>query len=151
MTENEKIYLDMALENAKKAGAQDDVPIGAVIVDENGMVLSSFGNMCEQKHNPLAHAEMLCIEEACKNRKFLLGCTIYTTLEPCPMCTSALIHTRIKRIVYSATDTRMGAVGGLTDLTLLPLECHPEKEKTTYLEQEQKDLLSSFFKGKRGK
>lgn len=142
----------MALEAAKRAADLGEIPIGAVIVDGKGTVLSTTHNLCEKQKSPLAHAEMLALEEACKARGDwrLTDCTLYVTLEPCPMCTGALVHARIGSIVYSAPDARAGACGSLLDLPAYPLEAQP-KIRAGILADESLQLLRAFFKNKREK
>ena len=142
----------MALNAAKQAADMGEIPIGAVIVDGKGNLLSIAHNLCESRNSPLAHAEMLALEEACRTRGDwrLQDCTLYVTLEPCPMCTGALIHARVGSVVYSAPDARAGACGSLIDLPAYPLEARP-KICAGVLADESLQLLRSFFKEKREK
>ncbi|MBC7714789.1 MAG: nucleoside deaminase [Rhizobacter sp.] len=105
-------FMDEALIEADKAYREDEVPIGAVIVDSDGVILSRQHNHKEKAHNPCGHAEVLAITEACKKIKNwrLLDCSIYVTLEPCPMCLSALIQSRISHLYFGAYDTKGGAL-----------------------------------------
>ena len=110
---NDHLWLmDEALKEADKAYREDEVPIGAVIVDSAGTILSRSHNHKEKAHNPCGHAEILAITEACKNigNWRLLDCSIYVTLEPCPMCLSALVQARIGHLYFGAYDTKGGAL-----------------------------------------
>ena len=110
---NDHLWLmDEALKEADKAYREDEVPIGAVIVDSACTILSRSHNHKEKAHNPCGHAEILAITEACKNigNWRLLDCSIYVTLEPCPMCLSALVQARIGHLYFGAYDTKGGAL-----------------------------------------
>mgnify|MGYP001075225058 FL=1 len=110
--EEYKWMMSVAMDEAYKAYSIDEVPIGAAIVDESGNVLSQTHNEKEHNHDPCGHAEILAIREACKKRGNwrLSGCTIFVTLEPCPMCLSALIQARIDKLVFAAYDPKGGAI-----------------------------------------
>ena len=144
-------YMRRALTCAKKAAALGEVPVGAVIV-RDGEEITRAHNLCETEKNATAHAEMLAVEQACKrlgtNR--LSDCTLYVTLEPCPMCAGALIHARIGRIVFAAKDPRAGALGSLVNLNAYPLESHPICENGL-LAEDSLILLRDFFKKLREK
>lgn len=139
-------YMKEALRLAKKAAAMGEVPVGAVVV-QDGKVIARGYNRREIDQNGLAHAELTAIQQACKklNSWRLEGCTLYVTLEPCPMCTGAIINTRIERVVLGATDPKGGAMGGVTDLLAHPWNHHPEVTKGV-LEEECSTLLKDFFK-----
>jgi tRNA(adenine34) deaminase len=104
--------MDEALIEAEKAYRLDEVPIGAVIVDSRGMILSRSHNIKEKNHNPCGHAEILAITEAAKklNNWRLLDCSLYVTLEPCPMCLSAMIQARIGTLYFGAYDPKGGSL-----------------------------------------
>ena len=138
-------WMRLALDEAKTAFEAGEVPIGAVIV-KNGEPVSKAHNLCEQNTCATAHAELLAINEACrvlKNRR-LSDCTLYVTLEPCPMCTGALINARVGRVVFAAKDPRAGAMGSLLDLPKYPLEARPTCE-FGLMEAESLELLRLFF------
>lgn len=139
-------YMRMALEEAELAAEQGEIPVGAVAVAKDGTVLARTHNLCETNGLPTDHAEMLCVREACRQLKGwrLSDCTVYVTLEPCPMCMGAMIHARVKRILYGAPDPRAGACGSLIDLASYPLEASPETEGGL-LAQESLMLLRDFF------
>ena len=120
-------YMRAALEEASLAECCGEIPVGALIVDADGKVLSKAHNLCEMQQLPTAHAEILAVEAACKATGTwrLSDCTLYVTLEPCPMCMGAIIHARVKRVVFGAFDPRAGACGSLIDLSQYPLESVP--------------------------
>jgi tRNA(adenine34) deaminase len=103
-------FMYKALDQAKLAFERDEVPIGAVIVNSEGEILSKAFNLVEKRQSPIAHAEILAIEKACKKLKNwrLEGCTIFVTLEPCSMCLAALQLSRILKLVYGATSLKYG-------------------------------------------
>ncbi len=140
-----------ALKLAKKAADMGEVPVGAVIV-QNGKIIARGYNRREIDQNGLAHAELTAMQRACKKLKSwrLEDCTLYVTLEPCPMCTGAIINTRIQKVVIGAPDPKGGAMGGVTDLLEHPWNHHPEVERGI-LEQECGDILRSFFKDLRAR
>ena len=110
---NENNYMELAIEHAKKAALLNEVPIGAVLVDEkNQEILSLRHNEIISKKNPLNHAEILVIEEACKLKKtrYLVNTVIYVTLEPCAMCAAAISEARIKKLYFGAYDEKKGAI-----------------------------------------
>src|SRR5512133_1443552 len=109
--------MQLALDEAERAYREDEVPIGAVVAHE-GRVIASAHNQREQLHDPTAHAEMIAITQAAEARRSwrLDGCTLYVTLEPCPMCAGAIVQARIPQVVYGATDPKAGAVDTLYHL-----------------------------------
>ena len=137
-------FMRLALAQAAQSGS--DVPVGAVIV-RDGQVIASAHNEREAQDSPLAHAEMLAMERACRAlyTRRLSGCTLYVTLEPCPMCAGAIINARIKRVVYGASDRKAGCCGSILDLFREPFNHHPEVTGGV-LAEESAALLSSFFK-----
>ncbi|MAZ55402.1 MAG: tRNA-specific adenosine deaminase [Flavobacteriales bacterium] len=139
------IYMREALKEAKKAFKEDEVPVGSIIVHENTIIARSY-NMCERLCDPTAHAEMQALTSACHyiQSKYLDKCTIYTTLEPCIMCSGALFWSKINRIVFGAKDkeNRNGI--------LLRQIIHPKTEiQGGVLGEESAHLLTSFFEKKR--
>lgn len=111
------VFMKQALSLAATGAEADEVPVGAVLVDR-GEVVAAAHNMTNSTQNPLAHAEMLVIQQACERRQAwrLLECTLYVTLEPCPMCAGAVLQSRIKRVVYGAKQPRLGADGSWVGL-----------------------------------
>ena len=138
-------WMKLALKEAEAAAELGEVPIGAVIV-RGDEVIASAHNLCHTKGLATAHAEVLAIDEACRKTGGwrLADCTLYVTLEPCPMCAGAAINARIPRVVFAAKDPRMGACGSLLDLSAYPLEIRPEYVSRV-LEHEALDLLQKFF------
>ncbi len=113
MSEEQRSFMDLALAEAEAAGARGEVPVGAVLVDgETGDVLARAGNRTEALEDPTAHAEMLVIRAAARQRGAprLAGCDLYVTLEPCPMCAQAISFARIRRLYYGAEDAKGGGV-----------------------------------------
>ena len=138
----------LALAEAEKARDEDEVPVGAVIVRGEEVVAKAY-NTREYGKNALYHAEIKAIDEACKKLGGwrLVGCTMYVTLEPCPMCAGAIINARVERVVFGAPDHKAGAFGTMINLTDYPL-FKPQIEGGV-LAQECAELLTSFFKKKR--
>ena len=142
-------FMMMALSEAMRGIAMGEIPVGAVIVKE-GEVVAATHNLRENGGGATAHAEMLAIEEASRKAGSwrLRGCTLYVTLEPCPMCAGAIINSRLDRVVFGAKDPRMGAMGSVIDLNLYPLG-HKVELKGGVLAEESLELLRDFFKEKR--
>lgn len=135
-----------ALEEAKKSELEKEVPIGAVIVFEN-KIISTGRNKREINTNALHHAEIEAIYNACKklNQWRLIGCTMYVTLEPCPMCAGAIINSRLDRIVYGAKDSKAGSCESVINLFDLPYNHKPDVT-SGILEYECSSILTEFFK-----
>ncbi|MGP1393283.1 MAG: nucleoside deaminase [Candidatus Cryptobacteroides sp.] len=143
--DQDKKYMLEALKEAKIAADEDEVPIGAVIVC-NGRLVAKGHNMVEKLQDPSAHAEMIAITSATEaiGWKYLNNCTLYVTVEPCPMCAGALNWAQIGRIVYGASDPKRGY--SLFSPSLL----HPKTEiKTGVLADKCSEIVKSFFKDKR--
>ena len=139
-------FMDKALELAKEAAAEGEVPVGCVIV-RNGQIIATGRNRREAEKTALGHAEIEAIGNACKalGGWRLWDCTLYVTLEPCPMCTGAIINARIPRVVCGAKDEKCGACGSVCDLTAMDFNHHPQVEFGVR-EEESKALLTQFFK-----
>ncbi|MBQ7335645.1 MAG: nucleoside deaminase [Clostridia bacterium] len=139
----------LALEEAERAAAEGEIPVGAVVV-KGDEVLVTAHNLCEALQDATAHAERLAISSACQTlgRWRLSDCTLYVTLEPCSMCAGAAVNARVGRIVFAAKDPRAGACGSLLNLPAYPLECSPMCCGGV-LEGEALDLLSRFFQARR--
>lgn len=135
-----------ALDLAKQAAAQGEVPVGAVVVCE-GKIVGTGRNRREQGKNALYHAELEAIDNACKTLGGwrLHRCEMYVTLEPCPMCTGAIINARIKTLVYGASDTKAGSVGSVVNLFDLAYNHKPEVIAGV-MREECAALLTDFFK-----
>ena len=147
----DELFMKKAITRAKTAAKHCEVPVGAIIVC-NGVVVSDGRNMREGKENALAHAEIIAIEKACKklNRWRLHDCTLYVTLEPCPMCAGAIVNSRIERVVFGAYDKKAGAYGSVFNMSDFPLNHFPVVEGGV-LEEKCACLLSDFFKSLREK
>lgn len=149
---DDALYMALALDEARQAAAEGEVPIGAVLVCD-GAVVSRGRNARECDADPTAHAELIAIREAAERlgRWRLSGCTLYVTLEPCPMCAGAMVNARIDRLVYGASDPKAGAVGTLYDLSADPRLNHRFEVTTGVLEDECAAVLKEFFKGLRNR
>lgn len=149
MTTDEK-YMRLALKEAEKAAAMDEVPIGAVIVKE-GKVIARAHNEKEKRNCALCHAEMIAIEKATKKvgNWWLEGCTLYVTLEPCVMCAGAIMNSRLDRVVYGAKDARFGFLGSVANLNEEYPSNHRYEVTPGVLSDECGEMLSSFFRKKR--
>lgn len=148
-TNQDELFMREALAQATIAAEKGEIPVGAVIV-KNGEILCVAHNLCEALHDATAHAERLAVSEAGRltGSWRLSDCTLYVTLEPCPMCTGAAINARVGRIVYAAKDPRAGACESLIKLPAYPLESAPVCEGGV-LEEEALALLRTFFLKKR--
>lgn len=144
----DEIFMRLALDEAQKAREEDEVPVGAIIV-RDGKVIARAYNTREYGKNALYHAEIKAIDEACKTLGGwrLVGCTMYVTLEPCPMCAGAIINARVERVVYGAPDHKAGAFGTMLNLTDYPL--FKPQITSGVLADECANILTSFFKEKR--
>ena len=143
-------WMKEAIKQAKKAESFDEVPIGCVIVKDDKIIARGY-NKREMSQQSINHAEIIAIQKACKKLKSwrLEGCTLYVTLEPCPMCAGAIVQSRIEKVVYGASDPKGGCV--VTCMNMFSIEQfnhHPIYEKGI-LESECSDLLKQFFKKKR--
>lgn len=144
------VFMQKALEEAKLAYEKDEVPVGAVIVHEN-RIIGRGHNQVEMLSDPTAHAEMIAISAACNTiqDKFLQHCTLYVTLEPCPMCAGALVWSRINRMVIGSLDAKAGACGSVFNLASSDKLNHSIEIIHSVLEDECADLLRRFFRQKR--
>jgi len=139
-----------ALKEAGKAFAEDEVPVGAVIVLK-GKIISRGYNQIERLKDPTAHAEMLALTSATNylGNKWLSGCSIYVTIEPCSMCAGALVLSRIKNLYFGAKDPKTGACGSIINIVKHKKLNHRIKVKSGILKEECGSLLSEFFSRKR--
>ena len=144
-------WMHQALLEAKKASALGEIPVGAVIVRDE-QVIARAHNRRELDQDAMAHAEVLCIQQACRvlNSWRLSGCTLYVTLEPCPMCSGAIINSRLDRVVYGAKDDKAGCAGSVADLFVMPFN-HTPVIRSGILEEECAAVLSEFFETLRKK
>ena len=146
----DEIFMREALCEASRARDIDEVPVGAVIV-RDGKIIARAHNTRESDKNALCHAEIKAINDACSalGGWRLVGCTLYVTLEPCPMCAGAIINSRVERVVFGAHDFKAGAFGSMLNLNDYPL-FKPELMGGV-LGEECASLLTEFFKTKRNK
>lgn len=143
-------WMSLALEEAREAAMAGEVPVGAVLVEE-GKLLARGQNRTLRDQDPSAHAEMVALREAtrvAKNHR-LTQTTLYVTLEPCPMCAGAILQARCQRVVFGASDEKMGAIGGAFNLFEIPGMNHHPFVKSQVLSSESKAILQAFFKSKR--
>ena len=142
-------YMDLALIEARKALADGDVPVGAIVV-KDGQIIGKGRNKREKDKNAVAHAEILAIESACKTVGDwrLDGAELYVTLEPCPMCSGAIINARIKTVIFGAYDTKVGSLGSVANFANMPFAYTPEVYGGI-CENECREILSEFFRGLR--
>ncbi len=142
-------FMSLALTEAKNAALEGEIPVGAVIVCD-GEVIASAHNNREATHDATGHAELLAIRRACEHLGgwHLEKCTLYVTLEPCPMCMGAIINSRLGRTVFGAKDAKAGACGSVIDLRNYPLNHKPEVT-CGFMKEECARILSDFFKSKR--
>lgn len=140
----------MALEEAKKAYIEDEVPIGCVIVKDD-VVLACAHNLKQQVNLSLAHAEIVCINEACKklNSKYLDGCDLYVTLEPCMMCMGAIIQSRVANVCYAASDPKGGCCNSVIKISDIKNLNHYPKVYEGCMMEDSSKLLKDFFRMKR--
>ena len=139
---NDNHYMNIALEEAKKAYKKNEVPIGCIIVKDEKIIAKSY-NQKTLKNIATYHAELLAINKACKklNTWYLTNCTLYTTVEPCLMCTGAIIQSRITRVVYGTTNEAFGQLSKMKNLKI--------DITSNVLKDECSKILSDFFKEKR--
>ena len=143
-------YMRLALREAERAAAHGDVPVGAVIVLD-GEIIAAGGNERELRNSPLAHAEMIAIEQAARYMGSwrLLNTVLYVTMEPCPMCAGAVVQARIPHLVYGAADEKAGAAGTLYNVCQDPRLNHCLEITSGVLADESVALLREFFQARR--
>lgn len=144
-------YMRLALVEAQKAAQEGEIPVGAVIVKDEEIIASAHNNR-EATGDATGHAEVIAIRKACEalGGWHLDSCTLYVTLEPCPMCMGAIVNSRIGKVVFGAKDAKAGACGSVIDLRSYPLNHKPLVE-SGFMSEESLALLSGFFKEKREK
>jgi tRNA(adenine34) deaminase len=142
--------LALALEEARAAATAGEVPVGAVVV-ENGVVVGRGQNRVLRDLDPTAHAEIVALRQAARSigNYRLTNCEIFATLEPCAMCAGAMIHARIARLIYAASDPKAGAVGSVLEVLNHPRLNHQMKVASGELAEESAELLRSFFRDRR--
>jgi len=155
-TQLHEVFMRQALREAEAASKEDEVPIGAIVVYDDpaagsARVIAAAHNQREQLRDPTAHAEMIAITQAAQalNNWRLERCTLYVTLEPCPMCAGAIVLARMPRVVYGASDPKAGAVNTLFELLTDPRLNHRSEILPGVLGEECGQILSKFFADKR--
>lgn len=149
--ESDSHYMQRALELAAEAAGRDEIPIGAVVVSADGLIIGEGANARESAHDPTAHAELIAMRQAAAHRGDwrLSDCTMFVTLEPCPMCAGACAMSRLGKLVIGAWNEDYGAVGSRWDLVRDPRLPHRVEVRSGVLEQECGDLVSDFLAHKR--
>lgn len=150
LMELDERWMRLALQEAELAFAEEEVPVGAIVVHE-GIVIASAHNQREQLRDPTAHAEMIAVTQAAAalNSWRLEDCILYVTLEPCPMCAGAVLQARVPRVVFGATDPKAGAVESLYRLLEDPRLNHRAEVVSGVLADECGTMLSRFFQEQR--
>jgi tRNA(adenine34) deaminase len=148
--EEDIYFMQRAYQLAQRAEQHNEIPVGAVVV-ANGEIIGEGYNQSIMLNDPSAHAEMIAIRQAGQHLKNyrLIDCTLYVTLEPCPMCAGLSVHGRVKRLVYAANDAKTGAAGSLLDLVNHPDLNHQIDVTMGVLAEECSSLISAFFKRRR--
>ena len=143
-------YMQLALEEARLAAAEGEIPVGAVIV-KDGEIIARAHNRRENDHDPTAHAEMLCMRQAASvlGDWRLRGCTLYVTLEPCPMCAGAMVMSQLTGCVFGAADEKQGCCGSVYDLPGDPALAGQTKWQSGVLADECAEMMRSFFHSRR--
>lgn len=151
MNSQDSQWMELALKEARKAAQKNEVPVGAVLVDSNGKLISKAHNLRESLKSPLGHAELLALHRAAKKIQGwrLTDLTLYCTLEPCIMCSGALIQSRMRRVVFGTLDPKGGALGSLYDLSQDPRLNHQFEISHGVLEIECSKILKDFFRNRR--
>jgi tRNA(adenine34) deaminase len=149
---SDEFYMRIALDLALQAAASNEVPVGAIVVKDN-VVIGYGGNSPIDSHDPTAHAEIAALRDAAKNlgNYRLAGCSLYVTLEPCAMCTGAIQHARIEKLIYGASDPKTGACGSVVNLMAEPKLNHHTEVINGVLAIDCGAILSKFFSEKRKK
>ena len=143
-------YMSLAMQEAKKALISREIPIGAIIVLHDSVIAAAH-NQCENRSDPTAHAEILAIKKASAilGNWRLTGCSLYVTIEPCPMCAGAIVMSRISRVVYGSTDTKAGACESLFNITGCPALNHQPEMRSGVLAEECSEIIKCFFRARR--
>ncbi len=147
----DEYWMQLALQQAKLAAAENEVPVGAVLVSEQNELLSIGHNQPIISHDPTAHAEIIVLREAAKknNNYRLINTTLYVTLEPCVMCVGAMVHARVRKVVYGAREYKTGAIQSACKLLDETHFNHQIKIDSGILAQDCADILSDFFSRRR--
>ena len=145
---NDEKFMRLAISEASQAYNEGEVPIGAVLIDEDGILIFAEHNRIEQLDDATAHAELLLLRGATKifGRRKISACTIYVTIEPCPMCAGALVLCRVKRLVYGAVNSKFGACESIFNVTNNPALNHQLEITAGVLEKDCRELMQNFFR-----
>ena len=145
--DNHEYYMRLALEEANRAFIKKEVPIGAIVV-KDGIIIAKAYNLKESLQDPTAHAEILAIKRAVQvlGGWRLEGCTLYVTVEPCPMCAGALVQARVSKLIYGTADSKGGAAGTLFNIVTDERLNHRLDVETGVLEEECSQIMKDFFK-----
>lgn len=148
---DDEYYMLLALDEAKKAQKHDEVPVGAIVVDQAGKVIGQGYNCPISDSDPTSHAEIKAIRSACRlmNNYRLPQTTLYATIEPCIMCMGAIIHARIQRLVFGALDSKWGAAVSLYQMGLDSRLNHQPEVVQGICEEQTRQIIKSFFEEKR--
>jgi tRNA(adenine34) deaminase len=151
LTVKNEDYMELCLKEARKAYDEDEVPVGALIVSPEGRIISEAHNRTRRANSPLAHAEILAVQQACEARgNFrLTGCTLFVSKEPCIMCAGAVLEARVERVVFGCYDKKRGAFGSAGDVRKLPSN-HKVEVEGGVLKERSEGLLKQFFQERRG-
>ena len=151
MVDTHEDFMEIALQEAKKAGQIGEVPVGAILISENGEIIATAHNQTIKLIDPTAHAEILALRKAALeiSNYRLLNTTLYVTVEPCIMCMGAIVHARISRVVFGATDPKWGAAGSLYNFAADDRLNHRVKITTGVCAEDCRRLMQNFFRAKR--
>jgi tRNA(adenine34) deaminase len=151
MIDAHETWMQWAIAEAKKAGQKQEIPVGAVLLSENRQVLALSHNLVITQTDPCAHAEMIALKTgALKVQNYrLLNTTLYVTVEPCVMCMGAIIHARVKRVVFGTRDEKWGAAGSLYNFSTDARFNHQPEIIKGVMEQECRELIQQFFQARR--
>lgn len=147
---NDEEYMQLAIEQAEKAAEMGEIPIGAVLVHD-GQVVAAAHNLRETNNDATAHAEMLVIREACAKlgRWRLSGCSLYVTVEPCPMCSGGIVNSRIDKVVYGCPDVKAGGAESIFNIITNPNLNHTAIVRSGVCEEVCAGVMKAFFKRRR--
>jgi len=146
----DEYYMRIALAEASRAAQLDEIPVGAILVDENDQIVAIAANQTFHNQNPLGHAEKIVIERTLtKGNKFLYNYTLYVTLEPCIMCAGLIVLSRIGRVVYGCRDPKAGGAGSIYHILKDKRLNHNPQVTTGILEKECSQILKDYFNSKR--
>jgi tRNA(adenine34) deaminase len=144
-------WIDQAIAIAKEAGMAGEIPVGAIIVDADNQIVATGVNRRERDRNPIAHAEIVAIQAAAQKLKRwqLHDCSMYVTLEPCPMCAGAILQARLQRLIYGADDPKAGAIYSVINLPHSPASFHKLEAIAGIKAQACQNLIQSWFQTQR--